>query len=976
MITDTAAESARNLRQRAEEKLGQIEAKKSQSLSPMETERLLHELQVHQIELEMQKNELRASQDLYHSICDNSLDAILLTAPDGRILTANPAAYKMFERSEDDIKQVGRSGIIDTTDPRLALALAERTLHGQIMAELTCIRKSGVKFPVEITSSVFKEKGGDPRTSLIIRDITKRKQAEAVLLARLYLMQFSNSHTLDELLRATLDEAEALTGSQIGFFHFVKPDQVNLSLRAWSTSTAQLCKVEGSGNHYPVDQAGVWVDCIRERREVIHNDYASHPHRKGLPEGHAQVIRELVVPLLRGDAIVAILGVGNKPTDYNEQDVETITSLADLTWDVVQNKLAEDALKKRMKELSCLYNIMNLFNFPGVTLGEILTEVVLLIPKGFQFPEITEARLLIDGDTYQTSRFLESPWMMTREIIWDDKPVGHLMVSYREERQTEDVGPFLIEEKNLLNAIAEKLGLYFGHKQAETELQESDARFNQLAEQSGTVVWEVDAEGLITYISHVSEAVYGYHPDEVIGKMHFYDLHPESGRDAFKEASLAVFRLKGAFINFENRVQAKDGHIVWVSTTGIPILGDDGILLGYRGSDTDITEKKNVLEQLIQSQKMESIGQLAGGLAHDLNNILTVINGYTTLAIHGINQDQEQLGYMKTILEATSKASSLTHSLLAYSRKQEMNPQNQNLNTLIETIGTFIRRTIHENIEFSFSSGDDPLFANVDALQIEQVLLNFATNARDAMPKGGKFSIATATGSIDEQYISTHGYGTVGDYAIITVSDTGCGMDAETRLKVFDPFFTTKEVGKGTGLGLSMVMGIIKQHGGVIDLQSEPGKGSVFHLYLPLVGAEGVVSAPAKADVLMEKASGTIMIVEDDECTRVMLEDLLIRAGYTVIAAVDGQDAVEKFAARKDDIQLVISDVIMPRKNGREACDEIKLMSGKTKVIYVSGHTYSVIEREGELGADAEVIMKPIMPFELLGRIRELMKAG
>jgi len=562
--------------------------------------------------------------------------------------------------------------------------------------------------------------------------------------------------------------------------------------------------------------------------------------------------------------------------------------------------------------------------------------------------------------------------MLVSDITVHGTKIGQLKLCYLEERQASDEGPFLIHERHLLGAIAEKLGLYFGRKQAITELQESNTRFNQLAEKSGTVVWEVDAEGLYTYISHVSEALLGYRPNEVVDRMHFYDMHPESGRDAFKEAALAVFKLKEQFINFENRVQAKDGHIVWVSTTGIPILDDAGTLLGYRGSDTDITEKKSTMEQLIQSQKMESIGQLAGGLAHDLNNILTVINGYAILAKNGLSKEQFEFQCINTILEASSKASSLTHSLLAYSRKQEMSQQNQNLSPLIETVGSFIKRIIRDNIEFTLSLQDDPLTVYVDTLQIEQVLLNFATNARDAMPNGGTFSIASSVGSIDKQYISSHGYGKVGDYALITVSDTGCGMDAETRRKVFDPFFTTKELGKGTGLGLSMVMGIIKQHGGFVDVESEPGKGTVFHLYLPLVKTEVVVSAPETEEVLMEKASGTIMIVEDDECTRAMLEDLLIRAGYTVIAAVDGQDAAEKFAARKDDIQLVISDVSMPRKSGKAACDEIRLMSDKTKFIYVSGHTYNVIEREVELGADAEVIVKPIMPFKLLRRIKEL----
>ncbi len=228
---------------------------------------------------------------------------------------------------------------------------------------------------------------------------------------------------------------------------------------------------------------------------------------------------------------------------------------------------------------------------------------------------------------------------------------------------------------------------------------------------------------------------------------------------------------------------------------------------------------------------------------------------------------------------------------------------------------------------------------------------------------------------MDEQYIATNGFGTVGRYAIITVTDSGHGMDAETIHKVFDPFFTTKEVGKGTGLGLSMVMGIIKQHGGFIELHSQPGKGSVFQLYLPLVD-DGDVSAPIKKDYQTVRGSGTILVAEDDPDTLILLEELLLRAGYTVVTAIDGQDAVEKFARQKDEIALVISDVVMPRKSGKAASDEIRRMSADMKFIFVSGHAAKVIEEEGILGIDTEhteIIMKPILPFVLLQKMREML---
>ena len=327
---------------------------------------------------------------------------------------------------------------------------------------------------------------------------------------------------------------------------------------------------------------------------------------------------------------------------------------------------------------------------------------------------------------------------------------------------------------------------------------------------------------------------------------------------------------EGEFVN-----KRKDGTLFYEHATISSLRDDNGAITHYLAVKQDITEKKSTMEQLIQSQKMESVGQLAGGLAHDLNNILSVVSGYVALAQLGMDKEQKQFSYLDKVIQATSRAASLTHSLLAYSRKQEMNQQNQCLNLLITSVGSFISRIIHDNITFTLSLAVEPLGVFVDTVQIEQVLLNLATNARDAMPNGGTFTVVTGAGSMDEQFIATHGFGTIGRYAIITVTDSGYGMDAETKRKVFDPFFTTKEIDKGTGLGLSMVMGIIKQHGGFIDLQSEPGVGSIFQLYLPLINNGESAVEPTEQHLQMESGSGTSLITEDDTDTRSTLKELL-----------------------------------------------------------------------------------------------------
>ncbi|MEI6208972.1 MAG: PAS domain S-box protein [Desulfuromonadales bacterium] len=508
---------------------------------------------------------------------------------------------------------------------------------------------------------------------------------------------------------------------------------------------------------------------------------------------------------------------------------------------------------------------------------------------------------------------------------------------------------------------------------SQAELEVAAAKLRQLSravEQSPVTTMITNKQGVIEFVNVKFTELTGYSAEEAVGQnprvLKSGQTPPETYQKLWSTIT-AGKTWEGEFVN-----KRKDGSLFYEHAKISALRDDKGVITHYLAVKEDITEKRSISEQLIHAQKMESIGQMAGGLAHDLNNILTVINGYASLIQLEVKQNPEQSQYITTILSASSKAASLTRSLLAYSRKQEMHQENQDLNQLIESVGAFVKRIIHDNIEFAFSLAAEPLVAYVDTVQIEQVLLNLATNARDAMPNGGTFRITTAVGSIDESFIAGHGCGLSGRCAIISVSDTGHGMNAQTKLRVFDPFFTTKEVGRGTGLGLAMVAGIIKQHGGFVELESALGEGSVFHLYLPLIPAKAAVSAPVTAEVHREKASGTVMIIEDDELTRTMLEELLTRTGYTVIAAVDGQDAVEKFAVHKDEIQLVISDVVMPRKSGKEACDEIRRISGTMKFIFVSGHANNVIEREGDLGTDAELFIKPVLPFVLLKRIREL----
>ncbi|WP_460596433.1 PocR ligand-binding domain-containing protein [Geomonas sp. Red276] len=386
-----------------------------------------------------------------------------------------------------------------------------------------------------------------------------------------------------------------------------------------------------------------------------------------------------------------------------------------------------------------------------------------------------------------------------------------------------------------------------------------------------------------------------------------------------------------------------------------------------------LNERIHLEEQLRQSQKMEVIGKLAGGVAHDFNNILQVISGYGALLQMDRLLNDKQRDEVDQILSSVEKAAQLTHGLLAFSRKQVMTLSTVDLNDVVNNVRKFLVRIIGEDIKLKTVTYPGQLIISADAGQLEQVLINLATNARDAMQKGGRLTIETGLQEVGTSIEQESGSVVQGDHAVLTVSDTGCGMDETSSKRIFEPFYTTKEVGKGTGLGMSIVYGIIKQHNGFINVYSERGLGTTFKIYLPIDHSQTPVPAEAVEAYVPPRGVETILVAEDDENVRKLVVAVLTEFGYRVIQAVDGQDAVEKFAADRDTIALVLMDMIMPRKNGREAYEEISTMRPDIKVLFSSGYTADFIQSRGVSEEGIELIMKPMQPKELLRRIRKIL---
>lgn len=470
------------------------------------------------------------------------------------------------------------------------------------------------------------------------------------------------------------------------------------------------------------------------------------------------------------------------------------------------------------------------------------------------------------------------------------------------------------------------------------------------------------------YVNQKFLDMYGYGREEVVGKDVGLIIHPDD-RKRVQDENDKRQSGKPAPSRFEFRGMRKDGTEIHVETSvvGITYLGQPAVLAYQR----DITERRNLEEQLRQSQKMEAIGTLAGGVAHEFNNILTVIMGLGNVIQMSLDSGSQMKPLIDQIVASSEKAADLTQSLLAFGRKQRTLLSPRRVDTIIDSAVKLLKRLLPEDIELKMELDSHDAVALLDATQIEQVLMNLAANGRDAMHKGGKLTVRTEIAELDETFDKAHGFGKPGRYIRLSVSDTGIGMDTHTMARIFDPFFTTKEVGKGTGLGLSTVFGIVKQHDGYISVSSGLLKGTAFDIYLPIVDIAEQV-APG-ADIGVKRGSETILVVEDDPDVRRMMVMLLSNHGYTALEAADGDVALAVFDGRGEEIALVILDVVMPGKNGGEVFDDIARAHPFAKAIFVSGYAGNIVTGKGLREENPDFPQKPLSAAKLLAKVREVL---
>ncbi|TAJ30972.1 MAG: PAS domain S-box protein [Nitrospirae bacterium] len=521
-------------------------------------------------------------------------------------------------------------------------------------------------------------------------------------------------------------------------------------------------------------------------------------------------------------------------------------------------------------------------------------------------------------------------------------------------------------------------------RRAEEALRMSQARMQAILENALDAVIGIDEDGRITDWNPRAETIFGWASGEAIGRDLAETIIPLQYREAHRHG-LRHFLVtgEGPFLNRRIELTAlrRDGNEFPVEISILPLkLGKQ---YWFSAFVADITERKRAEEalqaseaQLRQSQKMEAVGQLAGGIAHDFNNILMVINGYSALLLRELGPDSPLHRYPREIAKAGDRAAALTQQLLAFSRRQVITPSALHLNEAVTSMQDMLRRLIGEHIELVLALAPHLDCVMADRSQIEQVIMNLVVNARDAMPNGGRLTIETANVALDEAMADSLSGVAPGPHVTLAVRDTGHGMDAATQARIFEPFFTTKEPGMGTGLGLASVFGIVKQSGGAIVVQSEPGQGTVFHIYLPRAAGDAVEPQPAATAAQPTGGRETILLVEDQEEVRAFVQEILQEAGYQVLVAHDGIEALALSERYKEPIHLLLTDVVMPKMSGRQVADRLALLCPAMKVLYLSGYTDDALGAHGVLDPGTPLLFKPFEADVLLRTLRELLDAG
>jgi PAS domain S-box-containing protein len=871
---------------------------------------------------------------LFRVVAETATDAIVTIDEQSTILFVNRAAERIFgyaisEMMHQPVTMLMPQYLREAHRASVGGYLQTGQKHFSWTAiKLTGLHRSGREFPIEV--SLGEHVNGKKRIFTgIVRDISEREQSEALL-----------RQSQEKYASMVHSSPDAITLRSL-------PDRRYLEVNEGFTRLTGYSAEEVLGK--TPAELDLWVEqqphqttlqMVETEGQVQGEEFRFRTKTGEIRYGRVSAVRVAI----NGQA--CMLSVTHDITDrkHAEAEASQLALIVESSDDAIVGKSLNGKIESWNAGAERLY---------GYAASEAIGQPVsILIPpvQHDELPEILE-RLKRDEriQHYETVR-----------VRKDGRRIN-VSVSISPLKDTEGK---IIGASAIARDVTER-------KRVEAQLQKSEAQFRSLVHDAPYGIYRVTQDGRLLHVNPALVMMLGYDSEEELMRLNVEkDIyrHPQIRQRLLKEHAH-----KDDFRALEAEWRRKDGKFITVRMTGHPVLEKDNSLSYFEVFAEDITERRSLERQLLQAQKMEAIGRLAGGIAHDFNNLLSVILGHSDI----LEQQVGSNGRLRKSVEATrtaaERAAALTMQLLAFSRKQVIEPTVIDLNTSVTEIQKMLHRVIGEDIELAIRLEPDLGYVKADPGQLGQVLMNLAVNSRDAMPSGGKLAIETANVELDNTYVRQHLGARPGRFVMLAVSDTGIGMDSDTLSHIFEPFFTTKDPGKGTGLGLSMVYGIVKQNNGYIMAYSEPGRGTTFKIYFPRTADSLAASQKTRKEI--QGGSETILIVEDELALRELTCLLLQEAGYTVLESSGVEDAITTAKDSDRKIDLLLTDIVMPRMDGRELANQLVALRPNLKILYMSGYTDDVIVNRGTLTQGAKLVQKPFTKSTLLQKVRETLDA-
>ena len=781
---------------------------------------------------------LRNARSHYRSIVENTDDLIARVDPEGRLLYVNPSAFGFWGVPAAEC--VGRSAfdfVIPEERQRTREVFRSWLADGEAVGsfENSQLHSSGRVRQILWTLSAARDRRGRiTELTCIGRDIMQLRRDRQLLESQLQLIDYANDHGVDELLRRCLDEAEALTGSTIGFYHFVEPDQQTLQLQTWSTNTlARICTAAGAGSHFPIRAAGVWADCIRQRRPVIHNDYQALAHRKGLPAGHAPVTRELVVPVFRGETLLAVLGVGNKRYDYDEEDIRTVERLADLAWEIVTRKQAQKALQESEARFQAMFRSHNATMLLADPASGLIVDANQAACDFYGYPLETLRQMPLARINLLPRQEIESA--MAKAVSGEMRcfEFRHQLAGGEERTVEVHSSPIEVGQRTLLFSIVHDIT---SREVARQALAENEAKYRALFDEAahGAAVADADSGILLSCNRRLAQLL-GWEVAEIVGRQHSF-LYPEAAAPGDSMSIFAVHRCQEAGAMVEGELLTRTGERIAVEIMASRLrIGGRNLL---QGIFYDIRERKQLLEDYRRSTQLAALGTVAAGIAHEVNNPVNGIINCATLIRNAPERTGRVADLSRTIIREGERVARITRDLLHYSRDSRGEFLPTDLRELVKSAVSLVRlNPACWDIEIALEWEDAPLVLDLHPQGMQQVVINLVGNACDAVREKGitvENRMVRVGCRLDESPPEPQ--------VCLEVLDFGCGIPATLMGRVRDAFFTTKPGSKGAGLGLAIVGDIVAKHQGKLEIESEPGRFTRVRVCLPWRGGSKEVS--------------------------------------------------------------------------------------------------------------------------------------